>query len=179
MGIEYIDLDEVERWPRNPKKHDIPRIKKSIKKHGFTIPLARDATTGMLVAGHGRLQSLRELRDEGADVPERILVDPKTKRWFVPVLLGLSFESEEAAEEYLLTDNRLVEAGGWDPEMLTKIFKEMPRERIEASGFSDADVTRLAKVAAANLVGPAAEPVSFTPQGKDRTCPNCGHNFKA
>lgn len=181
MGLEYVDIDEIERWPRNPKKHDIQRLKGSMRDHGFTIPIARDATTQRMVAGHGRLQALRELRDEGEDAPRRILVvqagvRKQSWRWFAPVLVGLSFLNEEQAEQYLLSDNRLVEAGGWDPEMLTRIFKSMPQAKIDKAGFSDAEVSRFAAIAAKQLAGPQPpQPVSFMAKTKEHKCPSCGH----
>ena len=59
IKVEYISLDELEQWPRNPKQHNLSGIEKSLKRFGFNSPLVIDERTGRLVAGHGRLKTLR------------------------------------------------------------------------------------------------------------------------
>jgi hypothetical protein len=143
IGVTYVALSEVQRWPRNPKKHDLPRLKASIVRHGFTVPLIRDERTGRLVAGHGRLEALQSLKDEGAKAPARVLV--KKGEWHVPVITGVEFASEKDAEDYLLSDNRLTELGGWDTVELVKMLRDdHSMEEIAAIGWSESEMRRLA-----------------------------------
>ena len=111
--IKWLPLSEIERWPRNPKKHDIPGIKDSLRRFGFIETPVRDERTGKLVAGHGRIEGLTSMRDAGEDPPGNIRVRPDGE-WLVPVTCGLSFKDDLTAEAYIIASNRLTELGGWD-----------------------------------------------------------------
>lgn len=139
--IEYVDIDEVKRWPANPKLHDRARIVASLQRHGFVAPAVEDATSGKLVAGHGRLEALLWMRENGEAAPRRVVV--KGKRWFMPVLRGRAFETEEEAEAYLLADNRASEIGGWEPASLAEILGSMGGVDLERLGWVRGDVDKL------------------------------------
>lgn len=145
VGIVYEAIDEIARWPRNPKDHDLDAIESSMVRFGYTLPMVRDDRTGRLVAGHGRLEVLIRMRDRGDPAPKRILV-AADGRWFVPVLLGVSFDTEEEAEAYLLVDNRSVEAGGWDRAALAEMLKDQleraPEDALKL-GWSDDEIQNL------------------------------------
>lgn len=161
LRIEYLPLDEVVRWPRNPKLHDDAAIERSIRSLGFVNPLLKDERTGRLVAGHGRLRALESLRDSGEVPPARVRVDGKG-RWLVPVVRGVDFASAAEAEAYLLADNRLVEAGGWDQDLLREIVRDLDAEGLELDGlgWSDSALDALLSVAAVDDVAPEAGPVA-------------------
>jgi hypothetical protein len=129
-------MSQVQAWPRNPKKHDEPGLDASLERFGFVNPLVLDESSGKLVAGHGRLE-------EGKPPPERVEV--RKGEWCVPVLMGISFSSEEEAEAYLLADNRLTELGGWDHVALADMLRRPATEKavLEGTGFSDAQADRL------------------------------------
>jgi len=138
LRVEYVPLDEVVKWPRNPRQHDDAAIERSLKRYGFVSPLLKDERTGKLVAGHGRLGSLESLRDAGEPPPKRIKVD-KAGRWLVPVVCGISFGSAAEAEAYLVADNRIAEIGGWDMDGLREIVSTLSDEGLEldALGWSE------------------------------------------
>lgn len=143
IKIQYRTLSSLNRWPRNPKDHDIGALKISLDRFGFVMPILVDETTERLVAGHGRLEALVQLRDEGQKPPDRIQVD-KAGEWLVPVIAGLSFDSEAEAESYLLADNRLVELGGWNDEALVAILKDLQDGgHMGGTGFDDEDLEDL------------------------------------
>ena len=48
--IEYMPLSQLERWPRNPKKHADDTINESITRFGFVQPILIDENTKRLVA---------------------------------------------------------------------------------------------------------------------------------
>ncbi len=104
--IEYVPLTEVQRWPRNPKQHAF----------GFVDPLIIDENSGKLVAGHGRLEALAKLKQEGKPRPTRIR--ESNGEWLVPVLRGVGFKEAKEAEAYLIADNQTVMLGGWDDKLL-------------------------------------------------------------
>ena len=121
MRVEYVPLRELQRWPRNPKNHDGEAIQASIGRFGFVQPIVLDESTGRIVAGHGRLESLTALRDSGAAAPARVEVAGDD--WRVPVLRGVAFASEHEAEAFLLADNATTVLGGWDDAALAEVAR--------------------------------------------------------
>lgn len=140
MQLLHWPLRLVEKWPGNPKEHDLWFLEHSITEHGFNDPLARDATTGKLVEGHGRTDALRDMKDSGDSAPEHVLpvnaggswpsgqatvpddVHPQPGDWLVPVL-ELDFNDSQQVEAYMLAHNRAAERGGWDDDLLAKAFQ--------------------------------------------------------
>lgn len=136
LKVTYAPLSEIQRWPRNPKKHKDALIRESIVEHGFVLPLVRDENSGRIVAGHGRLDELEAMKAEGLPPPRRILV--RGGEWHVPVLSGVSFPDEATAEDYLLSDNRLVELGGWDVGTLL----QFDHAALLSAGWTNSDIKR-------------------------------------
>jgi len=134
MKLEYLKLDEILPADANPKDHDIGEIYMSIKRFGFTEPPVRNETTGKLVAGHGRLETLKQLSSESDSiVPKNIKVDEEGN-WLVPVICGISFESDEEAEAYLIASNQLTIAGGWKEGELVDLLQRVATETTDLSG---------------------------------------------
>jgi len=130
ISIEYIPLEEIKKWPANPKRHDFDALGESIERFGFVQPLLLNEATGMLVAGHGRFEELSRRFDAGEPAPGRIKV-LDDGQWAIPVIRGVSFANEAEAAAFALADNRLVELGGWNEVALAGVIKE-----IEAAGAS-------------------------------------------
>lgn len=156
IKLHWITLDAVEGWPDNPKGHDIESIKDSIRRFGFTSPILLDEKSGRVVAGHGRIEALRAMRDAGEMPPNNIRArgNASGSVWAVPYIKGLSFDSESEAEAYLLADNRLTQLGGWNYKALTPFLQRLIEERDEAlngTGFSQSDLTRMLTKNAATL----------------------------
>lgn len=123
IQVEYIPLTDIVEADINPKDHDIGQIYQSIKRFGFTQPIMMNENTGKLLAGHGRLQTLQQMKQGGEKVPARI--KEKDGEWFVPVLKGISFEDDMEAQAYLIADNRLTELGGWNTGELVDTLQEL------------------------------------------------------
>lgn len=136
VRIEYVALDDVVPAFKNPKRHVSDEIQASIMRFGFVQPLTEDASSGRLLAGHGRLEALVALRRSGKGPPARIKV-ADDGRWLVPVLRGVSFANEKEARAFLIADNRLNELGGWDDEVLTDVFQGFGVGDLDGLGFSD------------------------------------------
>lgn len=143
--LEYLPLDDVEGAPRNPKGHDDAGIDASLAEFGYVEAITMDERTGRLVAGHGRLNRLRAMRDAGEDPPDGIIVG-RGGVWRLPVQRGWSSRDDAQAEAYLIASNRLTEAGGWSSpielgEMLTELREsEFP---LDAVGFSSDQIDEL------------------------------------
>lgn len=144
MRVEYVPLEEVIRWPRNPKGHDAGALHGSFKRFGFVSPLILDEASGRLVAGHGRLETLEAMQKAHQAPPKRVRVEEG--RWMVPVIRGVSFASEDEAMAYLLADNRMVYLGGWDEQALADMLGQLAAQGEEAwkgTGFEPDDLQAL------------------------------------
>lgn len=147
LRIEYASLEEIVRWPRNPKDHDTLAIQKSMKRFGFVMPVLLDEKSGKLMAGHGRIDSLMKIRESNLEPPLRVeVVDGQ---WRIPVIRGISFANDAEAEAYLLADNRLSEIGGWRKDLLADILQEMvdgEDDLLEGTGFEIDEVAAMLAV---------------------------------
>ena len=160
IRIEYTALAALLRAPRNAKRHDIVALRQSMERFGFTQPLAINEATGTLVEGHGRLEVLQALKAQGLDAPARVTV--RKGEWYVPVVRGLSFASEQEAEAYLVAANQLTIAGGWDEKLLNETMTSL---RDGSAGFTglgfdqgrlDALAASFAPAVQAAIAAPAA-----------------------
>ena len=139
-AIKYKTLSEVKKYPRNPRKHDFEVLRKSMDRFGFVTPVVCDENTGVLVAGHGRLETLIMLHDEGRSPPRGIKVT-KSGEWQVPTLTGVSFANEDEFKAYLLADNRTTETAAWDGAMLAELLKELQENSTAKHlGWSEAEI---------------------------------------
>ncbi len=177
MKIEYMTLEELEGWPRNPKRHDIKTISGSMQEFGYVDPIIIDEKTKKIVAGHGRLDSLKVLRGQGKEPPERIKA--KDGQWSVPVLRGISFKSEKDAERFLIADNRSAELGGWDSQLLAEVLSDYVEEDealLNSMGFEAKDYDKL--IAELDKESPTLNLTQEPPRILvEHTCPKCGFKF--
>lgn len=144
LRLEYERLQELQRWPKNPKGHDIPELERSMKRFGFTAPLILDEATGRLVAGHGRLETLQALKEAG-EPPPRGIQTAEDGAWLVPIVRGVSFDNEAEATAYVVGDNALTILGGWLDELLTDSLKTVHEQTgdLGGTGFSVEHLDRL------------------------------------
>lgn len=134
LRIEYLPLDQLARWPGNPKEHADGAIAASISRFGFRDPLAIDETSGRLIAGHGRLSVLERAHAAGQSAPQFVQVR-EDGMWLVPVTRGGSFGSEDEAAAYLVAHNRTGELGGWNDELLAGMLGGLDDDLRAVAGF--------------------------------------------
>ena len=144
--VEHVRLSEIRPALRNPKEHDEDGIAASIRRYGFVAPLVENAESGRIAAGHGRLAAARQLyAEDPKEVPRFVKLAPDGE-WMIPVLKGIAFPSEQAAEEYLIAVNRWVEKGGWDPELLAPMLERLSQRadkgELAAIGWSEKAIGR-------------------------------------
>lgn len=143
LTIEYMPVAELVKWDRNPKKHSLDGIERSIRERGYIDPIIIDERSGKMVSGHGRARCLLKMQEENQLVPDRVKVD-STGAWLVPVLRGVSFATDSEAEAYIIAANRLVEAGGWDNALLAELLSDLREAgHLDSTGYSESEADAL------------------------------------
>lgn len=173
MRLEYVALADIRGAERNPKLHQADVLETSIGRFGFVAPLVLDESTGRLVAGHGRVDALRAMRERGLPAPDRVRVR-EDGEWLVPVVRDVAFRTATEAQAYLLADNRLSEMGGWDDAGLAALLTELSyQDGLDGVGWTMTEIDTLCRDAAracepegASEPGePAAASESVDPEG--------------
>lgn len=146
VRIAMMRLEEITEADVNVKDHDIGAIHESMNRFGFTSPLLMNEATQKLVAGHGRVETLKQKKQFNEPRPNHIDV-AEDGEWLVPVIRGVYFKDEDEAQAYLLADNRLVELGGWNTDALLEELKKLSEtaEGLAGTGFDDADLASLSQ----------------------------------
>lgn len=127
--VAIKDLKKAQVNPRVHQQEQIDLIKKSIEQFGFTSPILVDEDRNV-IAGHGRLRALSQLKEEAAPC---IIVE------------GLNEEQKRAL---LIADNKIAEVyNGWDEELLKAELKALDNYNysLEDLGFSNLELNRLFK----------------------------------
>jgi hypothetical protein len=138
--LRYMPLDYLRARPnpRNPKDHDLGDIMASILRHGFVGYVTFDPSIEMMVVGHGRLDALTAMRDDGYDPPERI--ETIGDSWMVPTHLKI-FANQHERDAYTIGDNQTTIKGGWLigdlTAMLEGLHKEDPERGLVGTGFDE------------------------------------------
>ncbi|WP_256789033.1 hypothetical protein [Frankia sp. AvcI1] len=122
--VQYVRVRDVVPAIRNAKNHDLLRISGLIRRFGFVESVVRDGRTGRLVAGHGRLEALLTMEQDGQSPPDGIAVD-EDSAWLLPVSVGWASRSDGDAEALGAALNRAPELGGWDHTQLASILAEI------------------------------------------------------
>src|SRR3989442_2338616 len=127
--IEHWPIDRLIPFERNPRTHSdahVAQIAASIVEFGFTCPILVDSKAGIL-AGHGRLLAARKLKMEQ-----------------VPVIV-LDHLTETQKRAYILADNQIALAAGWNEELLRLELAALRDAdfKLDVIGFDQEELTRL------------------------------------
>jgi hypothetical protein len=120
---QYMPLSELQGNLDNPKAHDLDGLEASMQRLGFVEPITVDERTGLLVSGHGRVDTLKARKDAGRELPEGIV--ERDGEWFAPVNRGWHSADDAEAKAALVALNRHVEQGGWLPRKLHDVLDEL------------------------------------------------------
>lgn len=143
--LDWVPIDEVQFAERNPKQHDLVGIGASFDEHGVVEVPALDERTGRLVAGHGRIERMRQARAEGQSPPDGVVVGDDGV-WRAGILRGWRSHSDAQAASYLVGSNQLTTKGGWDEAALAPYLREIEAadaSLLAATGFSTHDVAAI------------------------------------
>jgi DNA modification methylase len=136
MRVEYLPLSDLKPAIRNPKSHQVETVLASMERFGYVAPMILDERSRRLVAGHGRLESLKRAKRAGQKPPDRIRVEGD--EWLVPVVRGVTFTDDREAEAYLLADNQTTILGGWNDDELKEIIASLGAEdALAGTGFEE------------------------------------------
>jgi hypothetical protein len=142
VRIEYMSLSELKKWERNPKDHDLGELGRSLTRFGFVMPVLIDERSGTLAAGHGRVDSLLMRQAQGESAPARVRTEGG--EWKVPVIRGISFNSDGEMEAYGIADNRIVERGGWLEPALVEVLADLAAgPGLDGTGYDEDDLDTL------------------------------------
>jgi hypothetical protein len=185
LRLEYIPLSQARRWERNPKRHDIPALVRSIELHGFGDPPKFDSALDAVVYGNGRCEALELMKRDGREPPRGVGV-LENGEWILPVVFGVDSESREAAESFGIDHNNTALLGGdleftdilriWDEGALQQVLSEIPDAEGLLATFDKEDLSAL-------LSGPDFAPISAgelprLDERKPIICPACGIEFQ-
>ena len=115
LKLEYVPISATTLFDRNVKKHDLGKIADSLRKYGVKTAIKWEVKlndgAGGIVAGNGRVEALRWMKQNGENPPKGMAID-NSGNWCVPVLFGNDSESEIQARAYAIDDNALTMVGG-------------------------------------------------------------------
>jgi hypothetical protein len=109
LQIHYVALSDLadKLLAGNSKLHSIDDLTDSIERYDFQDPMKYDPSLnggeGGIVEGNGRLEWSLDARDSGRKAPRGIKV--QDDEWFVPVVFGVEFASEQEAIAYSVSHN--------------------------------------------------------------------------
>jgi hypothetical protein len=172
MEPKLVRLDDLQPYPLNPKEHDIGAIHTSIHEFGFLERIVVNETTGHILSGHGRLETLQQQRRQQMNAPEGIVSE--NGHWLVPVDYVTLDEDKEGAAVVAL--NRTTELGGWDDQKLVDLLQDVhldTSELLAATGFDANDLDHKLKLLSpgtdAGYVVDGELNLKWTPSADDET----------
>ena len=128
MQIESVQPDTLIHDPSNVRQHDernIEAIKASLARFGQQKPIVVDGD-GIVVAGNGTLQAVRELGWEEINI------------------VRTQLKGVEAIA-FAIADNRTAELAIWDNDNLGELLSSIKESEVplESTGFDEADLATL------------------------------------
>lgn len=161
VNVETVALDNLHQDPANARAHDdrnIQSIRDSLQEFGQVEPLIVHQETGKVIGGNGRLQAMRDM---GWDEAQVVQLDV----------------TELEATKLAIALNRTAELATWDEDVLA--------QELEALLNQDEDLGQL--FTDDELIPLLDRDPGFRPGDEDSqgqldeldpvTCPACGHQF--
>lgn len=141
MKATLEPLSKLVGMPRNPKAHNIGDIHQSYDRFGFVHRIVCNEVTGHIVAGHGRVEALRQRKVLNLGLPEGVVEKPDD--WYVPTDWVNIPEKEEEALAIAL--NKIGE-GEWKEDETAQILADLAaQDKLEGTGFDGDDVDQMLK----------------------------------
>lgn len=124
----------LEPWAKNPRiiVKAIDKVAASIRRFGFVAPICIWTSKKRMVAGHTRLAAFNKIASVDPSFVPRDAPGPG----LVPVRFH-EFASEQEADAYALTDNKLGEIATWDDAGVAAVLATLRDDRalVDVTGF--------------------------------------------
>jgi len=139
LRIQYVDIDKLKKWKKNPRIHNMEILKTSIKKYDMRKPIEVNKNNFEIECGHGRIKALKNMKKNNEKPPKYII--EKNGKWFVPVIMH--DDDEETQKKYAIMDNRTNEFSGWEKNMLNEIVTDaFKNDYLDDIGFDENDILK-------------------------------------
>lgn len=162
-------------WNENPKLHNIGDLVKSIEKYGYQEIVKFDknlinvsGTTGAVVAGNGRIESLAEMEKQKRQLPRGLALLKETGEWVMPVVVGVDQENINKAKAFAIDSNNLGLSGGdftaidmsrmWNTSQYLALLQGLSAENEPPVSVDQDTIGRLASVLGEQEESKDAEP---------------------
>lgn len=159
--IKTSSLHFLENNVRSHPEEQIRALEESIKEFGFINPIVIDENNNVLV-GNGRVEAA-------------INVGVKT----VPAIRVTNL-TEDQKRAYIIIENKLIEAGGWNYELLNSEIEaiEMDMTRFGFEKFSDMEIVEGNEIQKTfKNTNQELDFELFDDDNFEFTCENCGFRF--
>lgn len=150
MEAKYEPLSKLVGLPRNPKLHNLGDIHQSIDRFGFVNRVIINDTTNHIIAGNGRVETLRQKKLNNDPAPNGILV--KSDDWYVPTdRISVPAEEEDALAIAL---NHIGE-NEWDSARTAEILSDLAAKgELAGTGYDEEEVDYLLKITTPRAISP-------------------------
>lgn len=144
MKAQFEPLSKLVGLPRNPKLHNLGDMHQSIDRFGFVNRVIINDVTNHIIAGNGRIETLRQKKASGEKPPKGIV--EKQDDWYVPTdRISVSDEEEDALAIAL---NRIGE-NEWDAVRTAEILSNLAaKDELQGTGYDREEVDYLLKITA-------------------------------
>lgn len=117
-----VPIARLKAWPGNPRAHNIPIIRESLKENGQYRPVLVQRRTNRIIAGHG-------------------LVEAAQLEGWAEIQVDLIDVDDLRAQKILAVDNRASDLGSYDEQLLLNLLQELPD--VSGTGYVPADLDDL------------------------------------
>lgn len=168
-AVEFVKPSDLIPHPRNPRKHDIPRIIRSIRGTGWHSVVTAQKSTKHILVGHGRTEAAQtiiaaiaagdpdwtapEVDGDGNEVRESWVArhpDDPLVHGVIPVEWKDLTDAEALSK--VLADNKTSDEGGYDRDLMTQLLVEQWAENeLEASAWTQDEIAKLQRNPADDL----------------------------
>lgn len=165
-----VPIDQLEHWPGNPRRGNVPAVAASLQANGQYKPIIRQARTddgrapGPVFVGNHTLEAARDVL-----AWDRIAVIEQDV-------------DDATARRIMLADNRTSDLGTYDTGLLVDEIRRLPD--LDGSGYDQLALEGLLKeVAAVSPQGSGAPPpdsfgvVDPDAMTTEHRCPQCGYEW--
>lgn len=133
-----VPLGSLSPHPANPKDHDLGAIASSLARFGQQVPILVQRSTGWIVAGNGRWESIPMV----AELETALDVGPG-EPWTHVAAIFTDMDDLQA-KAYALADNRSHDLGGYHEDRLAALLSELAATGdLTATGYDEDDLDNL------------------------------------